>query len=163
MNAKIRTLSAAALTGLIVTPALAGQFNQPSSDWNANWAFRGPAQQQVDLNRADLIERKEGGFYEQWHQHHSHNHKHTSHHYGDTFADDTYVGTQVNNTAIGQNYQNNCEGYKAHCSNKGKNTDDVTANQKFKDSDIEGDADNNGDQQNVVVQGDVNQGGGYGY
>ncbi len=160
---KLFTFLAAALTAFVAVSAYAGMFNQPSCDWNCNFGFRSPSQQQVDLNRADLIERKDGGYYDQWKSHHSHTHKHTSHHYGDHYADDTYVGTQVNNTAIGQQFSNDCEGTNVTCGNKGQNNDDVTAKQKFEDSDIEGDADNNGDQYNTVVQGDVNQGGGYVY
>lgn len=166
MNTKTMLSTAALLTGLVVFSAEAGSFNQPSSDWNSNWGFRGPSQQQVDLNRADMIERKDGGYYDQWNVHQTYhvNAPHTTYSYGDHYADDTYVGTQVNNTAIGQQFHNDCEGTNVDCSNTGDNNDDVTADQTFTNSNIEGDADNNGQQTNQVVDvnGDLNYGGNYG-
>lgn len=53
---------------LIVVPALSWAQSQPSSDWNGNFQFRGEGGRANSLMQADLIERADGGYYEQWSQ-----------------------------------------------------------------------------------------------
>ena len=60
-----RTLLFAAAVALALPATALGQ-SQPSSDWNGNFQFRGPAERANDLLQADLIERQDNGYYGQW-------------------------------------------------------------------------------------------------
>lgn len=53
------------LTGAaLALPAPAQNVSLPSNDWNGSWGFSSVAEQQLRLLQADIIEKKEEGYYE---------------------------------------------------------------------------------------------------
>ncbi len=62
-----RSLCIAATVTLALSGGALGQ-SQPSTDWNGNFQFRSQSERANDLTQADLIERREDGYYGQWSQ-----------------------------------------------------------------------------------------------
>lgn len=148
-------LSAFVVTTALSTTAFAGEFNQPSHDWRGNQPFVAKGQ---GIERLYLREKKEGGYFGQWNVHIDQDSTH--HHYGDTYADDTYVGNQVNNTAVGSSSVTKVdvdgEGNSVKADASSKNTADTSADQKVTADHMDGDATDNSSGSNHVndVAGD---------
>lgn len=101
----IRTLTVAmGITVLLASAALAQNANHPSSDWNGNWGFSSPSQQQIRLLQAEMIAKREEDYYARAGQqvYHVHNES-TLHHYeGPYFGEGEYGDIHVGDE-IGQN------------------------------------------------------------
>lgn len=49
---------------LLMLPAAAAMADSAGSDWSGSYGFMGPAKHQTNMNQADLITKKETGYYD---------------------------------------------------------------------------------------------------
>lgn len=88
-----KLLVAGALLLVGAAPAYANDWGNPSTDWNGHVRFNDANERQVNLNRADMIKREQGGYYGQWHT------TSVTNNYGDTNIENmnssTAIGSQV--------------------------------------------------------------------
>ena len=81
---------------LLMGPAsvLANDWGNPSLEWSGHLRFNGPSQEQVDLNRADMIKRERGGYYGQWRT------TSVTNNYGDTYIENMNSSTSIGSQTV---------------------------------------------------------------
>lgn len=107
------TIAAATMLLLGASAAHANDWGNPSTDWGGHIRFSDPNNEQVNLNRADMLKREKGGYYDQWHT------TSITNNYGDTNIENmnssTAIGSQVV-TEVSINGDNNNVDQHAHSS-----------------------------------------------
>ncbi len=83
---------------LIALPATGWAQSQPSSDWNGNFQFRSGGARAEALMQADMIERADEGYYQQWTNY-------------NTFYTTSNVGAITNTSIEGDNNKLNTDNF----------------------------------------------------
>jgi hypothetical protein len=89
-----RTLCVLGVMLLGTVSAVAGDWGNPGVDWSGHTRFNDANQDQVNLNRADMIKRERGGYYGQWHT------TSITNNYGDTNIENMNSSTTIGSQTV---------------------------------------------------------------